>query len=85
MIVVRLVLHRRNIQNAMGASFETSGLYKSIISMLIESCALYAGSFLAYVVTWPLTSLCGNLVFTFQPILGQTEVRADQGHNFGAL
>ena len=85
MIVVRLVLHRRNIQNAMGASFDTSGLYKSIISMLIASCALYAGSFLAYVVTWPLTSLCGNLVFTFQPILGQTEVRADQGHNFGAL
>lgn len=50
-IVTRLVLHNRNIRSAMGATVEASRLYKSIISILIESCALYAGSFLAYIAT----------------------------------
>ena len=84
MIVARLVLHRR-VQNAMGASFEASGLYKSIISMLIESCALYAGSFLLYTVTGYLKQPSDGLVAIFQPILGQTQVRADQRRNPGTL
>ena len=85
MIVVRLVLHRRNIQSAMGASSEANRLYKSIIGMLVESCALYAGCFLLYTVTWCLNTTESFLSLTFQPILGQTEVRADQRRDRGEL
>lgn len=75
LIVVRLVIHSRSIRRAMGTSF---GLYKSIISMLIESCALYASSFLVYIVT---SREGGGLVSAFQPILGGTQVRASLMQN----
>ena len=48
MIVVRLVLHNRDIQRAMGVPAATNGLYKAIVTMLIESCALYAVALLLY-------------------------------------
>ena len=82
MIVARLALHRRETQNVMGASFKASGLYKSIISMLVESCALYAGSFLVYTVTWGTN---GSLAATFQPVLGETQVRAVLTCDLGEL
>ena len=71
MIIVRLVLHRRRIQNAMGVT-ASSRLYTTIITILVESCALYATTFLLHIVMWP--------VFwgpkTFWPILNETQVRA---------
>ena len=51
-IIVRLVLHEKNIRNAMGASNGASGLYKTIITMLVESGALYAFSTLLLLGTW---------------------------------
>ena len=43
MIVARLVLHSRDIRAILGAPLSgTSGLYKTTITMLIESCALFA-------------------------------------------
>lgn len=52
MIVIRLILHRRNIQNAMGASAGAGQLYGAVITILVESSALYAVSFLLFFVPW---------------------------------
>jgi len=48
MIVVRLILYSRNIRSAMGFG-GVGGLYKTIITILIESSALYAVSSLLVV------------------------------------
>ena len=45
MVVIRLVLHTRNTRAAMGVT-GTGGLYNAVITMLIESCALYVVSLL---------------------------------------
>ena len=76
MIVARLILYSRNIQNAMGVSVEDGGLYKSIITILVESCALYATSFLLYIVTWSVKDNKGHVSGLFEPILLGTQVRA---------
>jgi len=41
MIATRLILHRRNIRNAVGSA-ANSGLYNTVVAILVESCALYA-------------------------------------------
>jgi hypothetical protein len=76
MIVARLFAHSRNVRRGMGASADGSGLYKSIISILIESCALYAGFFLVYIVTSALKGDGQYISGLFQPILAGTQVRA---------
>ena len=45
MLITRLVLHSKNIRCVMGDQDGASGLYKAIITMLVESGALYAASF----------------------------------------
>ena len=81
MIVIRLVLHSRNIRAATGMG--TNGLYKAISTMLIESCALFAVNSL--LVIGPLIG--GNYVAgTFFPILAETQVRAfPRSHRRGRL
>ena len=49
MIVVRLVLHSKNIRAAMGFTAGIGGQYQVIMTMLIESSALYAVSSLLIV------------------------------------
>ena len=71
MIVVRLVLHARNIRAVMGSPGGIGGLYKTIITMLVESCALYAASSLLFV--GQSRSAIAN---TFFPILAETQVCA---------
>ena len=39
MIVIRLILHSRNVRNTIGPSAGAGGLYKAIVTMLVESCA----------------------------------------------
>jgi len=73
MIVARLILHRRNIQNAMGASTGAGQLYGAIIIILVESSALYAISFLLFFVPWAASSEVGN---TFWSILSEVQVIA---------
>jgi hypothetical protein len=85
MIVTRLILHIRNMRNAMGTSVEASGLYKSIVSVLVESCALYATSFLVYIVTWSLKGSGQYASEAFQPILAEAQVRADPTRNLGMV
>ena len=53
MIVIRLIMHIRNIRNVIGASDGSGGLRTvapTVIMMLVESYALYAGVFLAYII-----------------------------------
>ena len=72
MIVTRLFLLRKNLQVAMRAPVRVNGLYKVIVTLLIESCALYAVAFLLYIGTWAANS---PLKYLFFPILCQTQVR----------
>jgi hypothetical protein len=51
MITARLILHHRNLRNAIGASSGVSGLYTTIVTILVESCALYAITFLPFIVS----------------------------------
>jgi len=85
MIVVRLVMHGRNLRATTSYSVGISGLYKAASAILIESCALFAVSSLAVVIAlsttrssndpdvyWP-----GSYVvdITF-PVLAEIQVRA---------
>ena len=73
MIVIRLVMHSRNIRNAMGAQATgTTGLYTTINTVLIESSALYTLSFLLFIVPWGTTSYVEDIFF---PPLAQIQVR----------
>jgi len=70
MIVGRLVLHSRNVRIATGSPDGVGGWYKTTVTMLVESSALYAVSSLL-VVGWAST----GTVNAFIPILCQTQVR----------
>ena len=52
MIVTRLILHKRNIRNAMGTTHKPGGLYDTVATMLIESCAISAATYLVYIALW---------------------------------
>ena len=61
MIVVRLLLHNRNIRNAIGATSGLGGLYTAVVTMLVESCALYSIAYLIYTVSEVVGSNAGLL------------------------
>ena len=73
MIVIRLILHRRNIRNAMGALTGAGQLYGAIITILVESSALYAVSFLLFFVPAAANSWVED---AFWSVLIETQVRA---------
>jgi len=73
LIVTRLVLHSRNVRAAMGAPGGAAGLYKAIVTMLIESCALYAVNSILFVAPWGAGSHVADI---FLPILAETQVIA---------
>jgi len=72
MIVIRLILHSRNILATRGAAGRI-GLYRAIITMLIESSALYAVNSLLLI---GLLGAGNHAADTFLPILAETQVRA---------
>lgn len=72
MIATRLILHDREVKSALGASVSANGLYKAVVAVLTESCALYAVTFLLFVGPWAAGSPVAS---TFFPILVQTQVR----------
>lgn len=74
MIVIRLALHSRNIRNVTGATTGISGLYKAVVTTLVESSALYTVAFLLYIGPWIANSY---LALVFSPVLGGIQVRAD--------
>lgn len=73
MIIARLVLHSRSVKNAMGPSDTTNRVYKTVVTVLVESFALYTVGFLLFIGTWSARSY---LVYTFFPVLVETQVRA---------
>ena len=72
MIVIRLILHWRKGRKALGSSFGGQ-LYVNIVTMVAESCALDAVSFLLTFGLWTAKCLVQN---TFWPILFQTQASA---------
>ena len=72
MIIIRLVLHTRKIRTALGIT-DIGGLCMTVITMLIESSALYAVSSLLVIIPWALVNRAES---TFIAILSQTQVRA---------
>ena len=74
MIVVRLILHSRDIRAILGAPLSgTSRLYTTIITMLIESCALFAVNSLLVI---GLLFTDNHAANTFLAILAIIQVRA---------
>ena len=51
MIITKLILHRRSLQHAIGASNAITKVYTTIVIMLVESYALYAIALLSYILT----------------------------------
>ena len=72
MIATYLTLHGRNVCLARGAPSGTTGLYKTVITMLVESSALYAVSSLLFIGTWGARSHAADI---FLSILGEVQVR----------
>jgi hypothetical protein len=72
MIVARLVLHGRNFRDAMGTPARASGLYKAIITILIESSAIYAVTSLLFIGPWIAKNRASDI---FLPILAEVQVR----------
>ena len=85
MIVIRLVLHGRNIRTATGSLAGISGLYNAASTMLIESCALLTVSSLlvvgalaavGYGSTYNISAIGGYVVDIFFPTLAEIQVCA---------
>jgi hypothetical protein len=72
MIVIRLILHSRNIRNAMGTQDGASGVYKAIITVLVESSTLYTVSFLLFIGPWGAMNYAEDIFF---PPLAEIQVR----------
>ena len=73
MIVIRLVLHSRNIRAATGSPAGISGVCNAIVTMLIESSALYAVNSLILIALWVADN---DAAGAFIPILAETQVCA---------
>lgn len=67
LVIVRLVMRRGNIRNAMGGG----GLYNAIVTILTESSALYAVSSILFIAPWGASSWVAVI---FLPILVQVQV-----------
>ena len=73
MIVGRLALHSRIIRNGLGALARPHELYNTIVTILVESCALYTVSYLLFLGPWASQSPVCNAFF---PMLAGSQVRA---------
>lgn len=60
MIIARIFLHMRNFKSAVGVSVGGQ-LYAVIVTMLVESCALYTVSHLLYIVPFAANSYISNV------------------------
>jgi hypothetical protein len=76
MIVTRLIMHVRGLRKTTGAPDGSGGLYtvaSTVVTMLIESYALYAAALLLYIVPWALNSW---VLGPFSKAPGPIQVRA---------
>jgi hypothetical protein len=77
MIIVRVFWHIRDFQHATGSRATAGGLYKSIVTMLVESCSLYAIALLVCIVLENVTyhDSSANPADIFWPALMEIQVR----------
>lgn len=61
MIVSRLTWHSWTVWKAMGDASQVNGLYKTVITMIIESFALYTITYVAFLVLWGAMTNAPNL------------------------
>jgi hypothetical protein len=80
MIVTRLILHRKNIREVMGATPNVGKFYTTAVAIIVESSALNGICFLLYVGPWAAKS---PVQYIFLQILAHTQVCV--GLNFHAL
>lgn len=73
MIITRLVLISREIRSAMNPPVRPNKLYKAVITILSESSALYAITFLLFIGMWAVDN---PAEYSFFPILAQVQVIA---------
>lgn len=71
LIAGRLILHSRNIRRAVGSSTQ-GGLYKTVVTMVVESCVLYAIGSLLFI--GPLSAQ-SPVQAIFAPCFGNIQVR----------
>lgn len=70
MIITKFVLRSGNIRNAMGAPI---GLRTTVITVIVESSALYAATYLLFIGLWSANS---PVTFVFTQVLVNVQVRA---------
>lgn len=70
MIITKFVLRSGNIRNAMGAPI---GLRTAVITVIVESSALYAATYLLFIGLWSANS---PVTFVFTQVLVNVQVRA---------
>ena len=75
MLITRLVLHSKNIRRAMGDQDGASGLYKQIITILVESGALYATGCVLLLGSWAVPNGPGVAALVAFQILPEVQVR----------
>ena len=73
MIIVRLALHGRGMRNTMGFGTNTSKLYETLVTMFVESYALYT---LSFIVNIAFVGVKNPLQSVFGPMVIGTQVRA---------
>ena len=73
MIIARVVLHSRNTRRDTVASERAMELYSTIVTMLVESCALYAAALLLFIVPYAIGS---RATFITKRITSHCQVRA---------
>jgi hypothetical protein len=83
MIVARIALHSRDIRSAIGSLAKPSGrLYKTLVTILVESCALYTVSYLLFLGPWASSSPVCDAFF---PMLAANQVRTKKFYNLLTL
>lgn len=73
MIIVRLIQYSRNFQSAVGSRAGVGGVYKAVVTALIESYAIYVINFIVFMGTWGTNS---SFQLVFSSLLGYTQVIA---------
>ena len=72
MMIIRIIWYRRNFQNVVGTSAGVSGLYTTVITILVESCAPYTVACLLYLVP---TAAGSDISFVFEWAIAPFQVR----------
>ena len=72
LIVARLILKKKKIQNAMSGTVDIGGSYTAIIAIIVESYAICAIAVTLYLATWGARS---PLQCVFLQIIAQMQVR----------